>query len=237
MTRESHGNFVTKGNVVMQSSGLDGRLPVFVFPQSLTFYVADQSTHKQIVTLYNPYDFHISFSVLCNNPSCFTVDSPKGVVRAKCSLDIIITRTNLSLSDASERDRFRILISEDGKRQVLGKKDVPAILLTGIPDPRSGSESDHFESVRAPTRSSAGGGAIETQFHPHQQPFGTYPGNTSPSLVLVGAAVVCLLGLLVPTEGDQTPTRVPSYLHLHSNIKIVIAYVLGLLTYAILRAG
>ncbi|XP_042238924.1 motile sperm domain-containing protein 1-like [Homarus americanus] len=223
----------------MQPSGLDGRLPVFVFPQSLTFYVADQTTHKQIVTLYNPYDFRISYSVLCNNPSCFTVDSPKGFVRAKCSLDIIITRINLSLSDASDRDRFRIQISEDEKRQVLGKKDVPAVLLSGTPEPRSGSDSDQFESVRAPTHHGAVGGAIGSQLLPQQrqQPFGTYQGSTGPSLVLVAAAVVCLVGLLMPTEGDQTPTRIPSYLHLNSNIKIVIAYVLGLLTYALLRAG
>nr|XP_053643694.1 motile sperm domain-containing protein 1-like [Cherax quadricarinatus] len=168
----------------MQPSWLDGQLPVFVFPQSLTFYVADQSTHKQIVTLCNPYEFHISYSVLCNNPSCFTVDSPKGVVRAKCSLDIIITRINLSLSDASERDRFRILISEDGKRK--------------------------------------------TKY---------LSGNTGPSLLLVAAAVICLAGLLVPTEGDRTPSIIPSYMHLNPNIKIVVAYVLGLLTYAILRTG
>lgn len=46
----------------MQSSGLDGRIPVFVFPQALTFYVGDHTTHKQILTLYNPYDFRIAFS-------------------------------------------------------------------------------------------------------------------------------------------------------------------------------
>lgn len=62
---------------------------------------------------------------------------------------------------------------------------MPAILLTGIPDPRSGSESDHFESVHAPTRSSAGGGTIDTQLHPqHQQPFGTYPGTWRLSTVI-----------------------------------------------------
>lgn len=224
----------------MQPSWLDGQLPVFVFPQSLTFYVADQSTHKQIVTLCNPYEFHISYSVLCNNPSCFTVDSPKGVVRAKCSLDIIITRINLSLSDASERDRFRILISEDGKRKVpvLGRKDIPAILVSGAPEPRGGSDSDHFESVHAPTRSAVGGAATDSRYLPQrQQPFGPYQGNTGPSLLLVAAAVICLAGLLVPTEGDHTPSIIPSYMHLNTNIKIVVAYVLGLLTYAILRTG
>lgn len=46
----------------MQPSGLEGRIPVFVFPQSLAFYVGDSSTHKQILTLYNPYDFCLDFT-------------------------------------------------------------------------------------------------------------------------------------------------------------------------------
>lgn len=37
------------------------KLPVFVFPQSITFYLDDQTTHKQILTLYNPYDFPVKF--------------------------------------------------------------------------------------------------------------------------------------------------------------------------------
>ena len=39
----------------------DGSLPVFVFPQSLTFYADDQSTHKQVLTVYNPYEFTLRF--------------------------------------------------------------------------------------------------------------------------------------------------------------------------------
>lgn len=38
-----------------------GKLPVFVFPTSLNFYSLDQSSHKQILTLYNPYDFAFRF--------------------------------------------------------------------------------------------------------------------------------------------------------------------------------
>lgn len=44
----------------MQPGG-DGRIPVFVFPNALTFYLEDKSTHKQILTLYNPYDYGVFF--------------------------------------------------------------------------------------------------------------------------------------------------------------------------------
>lgn len=37
------------------------KLPVFVFPQNIIFFLDDQSTHKQVLTLYNPYDFPIRF--------------------------------------------------------------------------------------------------------------------------------------------------------------------------------
>ncbi len=48
----------------MKSSSLGGRqkkLPVFVFPEELLFSVEDESSHKQILTIYNPYEFNIQF--------------------------------------------------------------------------------------------------------------------------------------------------------------------------------
>lgn len=39
----------------------DRKLPVFVFPEELKFVEGDQSSHKQVLTLYNPYDFNIQF--------------------------------------------------------------------------------------------------------------------------------------------------------------------------------
>lgn len=45
----------------MHSSRTPRKFPVFVFPQSITFYLDDQSTHKQVLTLYNPYEFPVKF--------------------------------------------------------------------------------------------------------------------------------------------------------------------------------
>ena len=42
-------------------SPVQGPRPVFVFPGSLDFYLEDQSTHKRVLTLYNPYDVDILF--------------------------------------------------------------------------------------------------------------------------------------------------------------------------------
>ena len=35
--------------------------PVFVFPGNLDFYLDDQTTHKRVLTLYNPYESEIIF--------------------------------------------------------------------------------------------------------------------------------------------------------------------------------
>ena len=54
------------GKSAQQNYGA-GKLPVFVFPTSLTFYSVDQTSHKQIMTLYNPYDFTFKYKgILCN---------------------------------------------------------------------------------------------------------------------------------------------------------------------------
>ena len=42
---------------------LDGKVPVFVFPVQLDFYFEDQTTHKRVVTIYNPYEFDVTFKV------------------------------------------------------------------------------------------------------------------------------------------------------------------------------
>lgn len=40
---------------------VEGSLPVFVFPTELVFYADDQMSHKQVLTLYNPYEFALKF--------------------------------------------------------------------------------------------------------------------------------------------------------------------------------
>ena len=44
------------------SSGNSSRdLPVFTFPNSLAFYADDKDTLRQILTVYNPYEFPVKF--------------------------------------------------------------------------------------------------------------------------------------------------------------------------------
>jgi len=60
-----------------------GTRPVFVFPANLEFYLEDQTTHKRVLTLYNPYDTEMIFKVLCNNPKKYAVVEPEGRIAAQ----------------------------------------------------------------------------------------------------------------------------------------------------------
>ena len=35
--------------------------PVFVFPSLIEFYEDDPTTHKRVLTIYNPYDYEVAF--------------------------------------------------------------------------------------------------------------------------------------------------------------------------------
>ena len=45
--------------------------PVFVFPSQLDFYVDDKTTHKRVMTIYNPYDVDVTFKGNCERLQTF----------------------------------------------------------------------------------------------------------------------------------------------------------------------
>lgn len=211
------------------TSFADGRVPVFVFPTSLTFYVDDQASHKQVLTLYNPYDFVLKFKVFSTSPRKYVVVDADGTIKPHCCIDIVIRHNALLPSNYGVTDKFRIQMSEYGHRQVIGKKDIPSTLLAVKPDASSsGADVEHFEQLLSPAMS-----------HPqaHQYSIGgprTVQGGTSPNLIVVFAAIICIIALMLPTEGEDQ-SSLPSYLRLSVPLKLIFAYTLGLVTMVILR--
>ena len=49
-------SFATAG--IMASTRIP---PVFVFPSLIEFYEDDPTTHKRVLTIYNPYDYEVAF--------------------------------------------------------------------------------------------------------------------------------------------------------------------------------
>lgn len=218
-----------------------GTRPVFVFPANLEFYLEDQTTHKRVLTLYNPYDSDIIFKVLCNNPKKYAVVEPEGRIAAQKCIDIVVRHVAVSPSAVQQTDKFRIQIFEDNSPgEVVGKRDVLATLHPGVPDP---SDSRHSASLphhranaaalMAPQGSSNETGNYANTLNEHSSiAYGQHP-----NLIACFAAIVCIIALFLPTEGESNNVMLKDYpyLHLTVNQKLVFAYVLGLVTMAILR--
>ncbi|KAM4554992.1 motile sperm domain-containing protein 1 isoform 2-T2 [Odontesthes bonariensis] len=207
---------------------VEGSLPVFVFPTELVFYADEQTSHKQVLTLYNPYEFALKFKVLCTAPNKYTVVDSTGAVKPQCCVDIVIRHRDVRACHYGVYDKFRLQVSEQSQRKALGRKEVTATLRPSAsqepPSPRPQDEerrikeqfadSEFFEQTSSQTESR--------------------PAAGGPSLLTVLLGLVCMAALMLPTLGEHEST-VPVYLHLSVNKKLVAAYVLGLLTMVILR--
>lgn len=207
-------------------SGIDGKVPVFVFPNNITFYLEDQSTHKQVLTLYNPYEFTVRFSVLSTAPKKYTVVDPEGSLKSQCCIDIVVRHNAVIPANCDVTDKFRIQMLDYTTKQVLGKRDVLATLLSGEPD-RSTPDREQFRQI-----------PISAAAAPSQQQYSIVTrhdqiavrGN-SPSLLVMGIAAVCVLALLLPTEGENSVFPI----QISVQMKLVTSYVLGLVTMVILK--
>ncbi|XP_043840475.1 motile sperm domain-containing protein 1-like [Dromiciops gliroides] len=202
----------------------EGNLPVFVFPTELIFYADDQSTHKQVLTLYNPYEFALKFKVLCTTPNKYVVVDAAGAVKPQCCVDIVIRHRDVRPCHYDVIDKFRLQVSEQSQGKALGRKEIIATLLPSAKEQRKEEEEkrikDHlaesvfFEQMLCQTENRA--------------------VSSGPSLLTVFLGIVCIAALMLPTLGE-VESLVPHYFHLSVNQKLVAAYVLGLITMVILR--
>lgn len=226
-------NTTMSSSSVTSPSILDGKVPVFVFPVQLDFYYEDQTTHKRVVTIYNPYEFDVTFKVLCNNPKKYAVVEPEGRILGQKCVDIVIRHVAVSPQTCETTDKFRIHMFEEGTSEILGKKDILATLHPGAPETESSSLGKETRKTLG-VLSNLGGRSHTAEAHAD----GTRGDRDyqPPNYVACIAAVVCILALFLPTEGEVSSLLSDyPWLHLSVNQKLVFAYVLGLVTMAILR--
>nr|CAD7446165.1 unnamed protein product [Timema bartmani] len=109
-----------------------------------------------------------------------------------------------------------------GAIDVIGKQDVSATLLPGKPT-GSLSETEVFQHLPARVDYPESGVRIQHQFGMVRDY--RHTRIQTPNHIVVVAAVVCIVALLLPTQGDED-SRFPSYLYLTSHLKLIFAYVL-----------
>jgi len=227
---------------------LEGRLPVFVFPTSLVFYSDDPQSHTRVITIYNPYDFPLTYKVLATDPTKFTVTDAEGVIKARCGIDVLIRHTDVCIRSEGVRDKFRVQLSEHKKKRILGTRDVGAMLLPTQDQSKIDSDKP-FEEFYGNSASNAGSGARQSYSSsspqrpsPSLDPASSSSSSSSSSSVAspVGVAVVaaaCLGALMLPSVGDISPTvfNFPDYLYLTLHQKLLAAYILGMITVVAFR--
>ncbi|KAM6061667.1 motile sperm domain-containing protein 1 isoform 3-T3 [Chlamydotis macqueenii] len=198
---------------------VEGNLPVFVFPTELIFYADDQSTHKQVLTLYNPYEFALKFKVLCTTPNKYAVVDATGAVKPQCCVDIVIRHRDVRAAYYGVIDKFRLQVSEQSQRKALGKKEIIATLL---PSAKEQQQQKEEEEKRIKEHLAESVFFEQTLCQPENR-----TASSGPSLLTVFLGIVCIAALMLPTLGEME-SLVPLYLHLSVNQKLVAAYVLDL---------
>ncbi|XP_067883499.1 motile sperm domain-containing protein 1-like [Heterodontus francisci] len=204
------------------STNPQGRIPVFIIPGKLTFQADDQSSHKQVLTLYNPYTFRLKFKVLCTVPHRYKVLESDGCVKPQSCLDIIIRHTDIRKCQFGIVDWFRVEVYEDGSGKHLGRRNISAVLQ---------------QTKGWAQRGKTGKALMEKAEGCLQQPVPVCKAQ-QPSLpvfaLCVMLGITCIVFLMLPLVG-QSSQLIPAYLHLTVTQKLVAAYVLGLVTMALLQ--
>ncbi|XP_047997731.1 motile sperm domain-containing protein 1-like [Leguminivora glycinivorella] len=207
--------------------------PVFVFPVSLEFYLSARHTHKQLLTVYNPYDFSVNFKVLCTAPNKFTVIDPEGLIPPQSCIDIVVRYTQPSVLHCNTTEKFRITMYDRNTQQALGKRDIPTKLLEGEPvNPNLESLGDSFHPLSSRVTPQK---QVEEHMHvkcnhPHHREH--QPVN----VVAVAVSICCIAALLLPTQPETVvESQFPEWLHIGSNLKLVFSFVLGLVSMLVLR--
>ena len=49
--------------------------PVFVFPSTIEFFEDDPTTHKRVLTIYNPYDYEVAFKGTLFTLGCWILNT------------------------------------------------------------------------------------------------------------------------------------------------------------------
>jgi len=208
------------------------KLPFFCSSNTLLFYLDDSTTFSQVLTLYNPYEFAVRYKVLCTSPRTYSIAEPQGEIRPQHSVDTIIRLLDTSSSSSNQNVVHKIRIQYFDRRkpqELIGKRDITCTILSYKPLEQNFDDEINNSSSRIRT-----GPTINPPTNISQQ-------ETQDSLVIFILTIlgaICAFVLILPTIPDNETTlqtRLPSYLHMTTNSKVIASYVLGLLTVIFIR--
>eukprot|EP01137_Pigoraptor_chileana_P024884 Opistho-2@93555 len=203
--------------------------PCLVVPAALNFVAEEEATYKQVLTIYNPFEFPLKYKVLSTAPDRYVARPFLGVLKPSSSLDIVI---RLKEAAASPReDKLKIEIADAKTDAVLGKK---VIVCRVIP-------ASLAEVSFADLRESEADAAMISQFRASQKAAESRGGVASASHNYASQAIVALvvlacIGVIVaPTAPPGGPAGITQFAF-SAGQQLGAAFILGMVTLAILRA-
>ncbi|KAI6191506.1 Major sperm protein [Aphelenchoides bicaudatus] len=223
----------------MFNSGCE--LPVFIQPQEIIVVRSNVKSHRNCLTLINPFDFILHYKILSNAPSNFKVQEPNGYLKPKCVADMqsceaFITKCagfgRLFASRGVQRRKSsgsQKIITNSFKRsvQVCGHKDIKVHVVNA--EVRRQPTVDDFHSFPG---SSARSGRSRTH-----SSFAVEPQNQGLFWFAIVICCISILTVLMPTHTTENPrpSIVPHWLHPTQNLQLVAAYSLGIITIYLIR--
>ncbi|CAF4546282.1 unnamed protein product [Rotaria sp. Silwood1] len=215
-------------------TGSASQLPFFCSSNSLLFYLDDPSTFSQVLTLYNPYDFVVRYKVLCTAPKKYSVTEPQGEIRAQHSVDTIVRLLDTSSSSTNQNVVHKIRVQYFDRRksqELIGKRDITCSILSYKPLEQNFDEEPNITGTTRRTRTNT----------TTTNPTTVLQQETRDPLVVFILSILgalCAFVLVLPTVPDNENSlspRIPSYLHMTTNSKVIASYILGLLTVVFIR--
>jgi len=177
-----------------------GSLPLFVFPTCVNFYTNEPASHQQVLTIYNPYNFTLSYKVLCTAPRKYRVIDSQGNIKPRCCVDIYIKHREVCAGNEKVCDKFRLQVTQQGHKTLLGRRDISSILLARREEPAGVDEK--FESLPDTNKSS---NASQPMQHNAQ-----FPNQSGVSWVVLLAGLLCFIVLMMPTHTPPSPSCSPA---------------------------
>ncbi|CAF0913723.1 unnamed protein product [Rotaria sordida] len=221
-------------------TGNASQLPFFCSSNSLIFYLDDPSSFSQVLTLYNPYDFVVRYKVLCTAPKKYSFAEPQGEIRAQHSVDTIVRLLDTSSSSTNQNvvHKIRVQFFDRRKSQdLIGKRDITCSILSYKPLEQNFDDEPNITGTTRRNRSNTTTTTTTTT-----NPITVTQQETRDPVVVIILTILgalCAFVLVLPTipdnENSSFSTRIPSYLHMTTNSKVIASYILGLLTVVFIR--
>ncbi|CDW52828.1 Motile Sperm domain containing protein [Trichuris trichiura] len=194
-------------------------------------------TLRQIVTVYNPYEFDLEYKVLSTAPALYSVQESVGRLKPQSLVDIVIRRNSPDddSADISCVDKFRVQVRKVTKPLLIGHSDI-VVFVNGTASGTAATAPAGSQALLDPAEEvpKAGPSSRRNATACRRSPTRIRSDQRSESFhwLLVAVGAVCILCLWTPyaeERMDAIPSWYPEWLRLTVPQKLVSAYVLGCL--------